>query len=71
MKILNQKGEGSCYIEFLPGKYKGKCWNKESIYMNEEDFGFVLKCIEEGFPQYDYYSFNEIPLHLGTHFGRN
>ena len=28
--------EGTCYIEVLPGQYKHKCWNSESIYFSEE-----------------------------------
>lgn len=52
--------KGSCYIEVLPGKYMGKCWNKESIFLTEEDFGFIMPIIKKCYSEFDYYSLNEI-----------
>jgi len=62
MKIIRSKEklEGSCYIEVLPGKYLGECWNEKSIFFTEEVFGFIEKSIDIEFPEYDHYAFNEI-----------
>ncbi|MCM3038789.1 hypothetical protein M3201_03620 [Paenibacillus motobuensis] len=62
MKIIRDKEEleGTCYIEVLPGKYLGQCWNEESIFFDEEVFGYIEKSIENIFPEYDHYAFNEI-----------
>ncbi|MDZ4727502.1 MAG: hypothetical protein SH817_15195 [Leptospira sp.] len=53
--------EGTCYIEFLPGKYTGKCWNESSIYINEETFLIFEDLFKEVLINYDHYSFNEMP----------
>ncbi|MEK4526167.1 hypothetical protein CXK86_03695 [Paenibacillus sp. BGI2013] len=62
MKIIRDREEleGTGYIEVLPGKYLGQCWNEDSIYFDEEVFGFVEKTIENIFSGYDHYAFNEI-----------
>jgi hypothetical protein len=52
--------QGTCYMEVLPGKYCGKCWNAESTYFEEEHFGFLEEVIARHWPQYDHYAFNEI-----------
>ncbi|MGW8956951.1 hypothetical protein [Paenibacillus sp. NPDC055715] len=62
MKIIKNKEEleGTCYIEILPGRYLGQCWNDTSIFLTEEVFGFIEKSIESEYPTYDHYAFNEI-----------
>lgn len=37
----NKDRDGTCYFEFLPGIYRDKCWNEESVFMDEEVFGFI------------------------------
>lgn len=34
MKIIRNKEEleGTCYIEILPGRYLGQCWNDTSSF---------------------------------------
>ncbi|MEQ6353597.1 hypothetical protein ABNX05_03105 [Lysinibacillus sp. M3] len=54
--------EDSCYIEVLPDKYKGKCWNASSIYFTEENFGYIMPAFEKCYKKFDYYSFNEIDI---------
>lgn len=54
--------EGSCYIEVLPSKYKGECWNKNSIFFTEENFGYILPAFEKCYKKFDYYAFNEIDI---------
>lgn len=60
--------EGTCYIEILPGRYKGNCWNKESIFFEEETFGYLERGIEMEFSKYDHFAFNEIPKKFGKRF---
>lgn len=52
--------KGTCYMEVLPDKYKGKCWNADSLYFEEEDMGYFEPIIKQYFPSYDHYAFNEI-----------
>ncbi|MFJ8459249.1 hypothetical protein ACIQ57_08965 [Lysinibacillus xylanilyticus] len=54
--------EGSCYIEVLPDKYKGECWNTSSIFFTEENFGYIMHAFEKCYKKFDYYAFNEIDI---------
>ncbi|WP_068783348.1 hypothetical protein [Paenibacillus phocaensis] len=62
MKLIRdmKELEGTCYIEVLPGKYLGQCWNENSIFFDEEVFGYLEKSLENIFSGYDHYAFNEI-----------
>ncbi|MGG4345787.1 hypothetical protein [Paenibacillus lautus] len=57
MKIyrLNEL-EGSCYIKVLPGPYRNRCWNEDSIYMDEETFGYLDSAVEKEYEPYDHYA---------------
>lgn len=55
-----QELEGTCYLEILPGKYMNKCWNKESIFFDEEVFLYFEPIIAKAFDKYDHYSFQAI-----------
>ncbi|MFE0507854.1 hypothetical protein ACWF7H_26330 [Peribacillus butanolivorans] len=52
--------EGSCYIEVLPDKNKGECWNTSSIFFTEENFGYIMPAFEKCYKKFDYFAFNEI-----------
>lgn len=52
---------GTCYIELLPGQYRGECWTLDSVFLTEEVFGFVEPIVERHVPAYDHYAFTEIP----------
>lgn len=54
--------KGSCYIEVLPDKYKGECWNTSSIFFTEENFGYIMPAFEKCYKKFDYYAFNEIDI---------
>lgn len=54
--------KNSCYIELLPDKYKGKCWNTSSIYFTENNFGYIEPVIEKCYKEFEYYAFNEIEI---------
>ncbi|WP_242222579.1 hypothetical protein [Bacillus cereus group sp. BfR-BA-01380] len=54
--------EGSCYIEVLPDKYKGECWNTSSIFFTEENFGYIMPAFEKCYKKFDYFAFNEIDI---------
>jgi hypothetical protein len=56
IKDLN-KLEGTAYFEFFPGKYKNKCWNKESVFIDEESFGLIEPIFERCIEKYDHYAF--------------
>jgi hypothetical protein len=62
LHILNEKSdlEGTAYIELLPGRYTGKCWNKGSLFLDEATFGFFEKIVERSLPEYDHYAFTEV-----------
>jgi hypothetical protein len=51
---------GTCYIEILPGRYRGKHWNAESVYFEEVPFGCLEPTIARHWPAYSHYAFNEI-----------
>lgn len=51
---------GTCYIELLPGKYKGTCWMPGSLFLTEELFGFIEPIVQRHVPAYDHYAFTEI-----------
>jgi hypothetical protein len=51
---------GSCYFEILPGIYKGKCWSQNSVFMNEEVFGYLEPIFEYHVSDFDHYAFIEI-----------
>jgi hypothetical protein len=52
--------EGTAYIELLPGKYKGQCWNRNSLFFDEATFGLFEKIVERNVPDYDHYAFTEV-----------
>ncbi len=54
---------GTCYFEFLPGKYKKKCWNDESVFLDEETFALIEPIIARHERGFDHYSFVEIQRH--------
>jgi hypothetical protein len=52
--------DGTAYIELMPGKYKGVCWNDGSLFFEEEVFGYFEPCIERHVPDFDHYAFTEM-----------
>lgn len=54
--------EGSAYMEFLPGRYRGTCWNPASLYTTEETFGYLEPILERHVARYDHFAFNEIAV---------
>jgi len=62
MEIIKDLKElnGTCYIEVLPGKYNGVCWNAESIFFDEESFSYLEKLIGQIYGEYDHYDFSVI-----------
>ena len=62
LQILKDKSQldGTAYFELLPGKYKEKCWNEGSLFLDEETFGFFETIVESCVPEYDHYAFIEV-----------
>ena len=56
---------GSCYMEFLPGVFKGQCWNAESLFFDFDGEGFyiVQTIIAFHVPSYDLYDNTAIDSH--------
>ncbi|MCX7167846.1 MAG: hypothetical protein NTV11_16435 [Rhodocyclales bacterium] len=55
--IWNQDGrQDSGYMELLPGEYTGKCWNRESAFIREDEFADALESIfARHAPDFDHY----------------
>lgn len=62
--IIKNKAEldCTCYVELLPGKYKDQCWNENSLFFEEEVFGYLEKIISRRALSYDHYAFTEINM---------
>jgi len=62
LRVIEDKSalQGTVFVELLPGRYKGTFWNNDSIFFDEETFGFFEAIIEHEAPDYDHYSFTEI-----------
>lgn len=64
-KLIKDKKhlKGSCYFEFLPGKYKDVCWNEESVYLKEDCVAFFEYFLHKVSEKYDHYAFTEFNSH--------
>ena len=51
--------EGTCYFEFLPGKYENKCWGEYSAYLTEDSLVLIEELLIQVNPYYDHYSVTE------------
>lgn len=51
---------GTLYFEFLPGRYAGRCWNEESVFMAEDVFRLIEFAFARHVPGYDHYAFMAI-----------
>ena len=62
IRIIKNKDEldGTAYVELLPGAYSNQCWNENSLFFEEEVFGYLEKMISRHVPSYDHYAFTEI-----------
>ncbi len=56
--------EGTCYFEILPGQYLGKCWNENSIFLEEEVFGYLEPSIQKAFSEFDHNGFHSIDIDI-------
>jgi hypothetical protein len=52
---------GTCYFEFLPGAYKGSCWNETSVFLSEDSYNLIEPAFEGRIVDYDHYSFMAVP----------
>lgn len=62
----NTKLNGTCYIELLPGPYKKKCWNANSVFFEDEVFGLLEPTFEKHFTNFDHFAFQEISRDVWT-----
>lgn len=63
IRLIYDKSElrGTCYVELVPGKYEGQCWNDGSLFLAEEAWGYLEPVIKEVEPNCDHYSFVDVP----------
>jgi hypothetical protein len=52
--------DGTAYFELLPGPYRESCWGPDSVFLDEEAFGFIEPIFERLCPAFDHYAFTEI-----------
>ena len=45
------------------GALQDRCWNEDSIYMDEETFGYLESAVKEYEP-YGHYAFNEVDAEI-------
>lgn len=57
---------GTLYIELMPGAYQGKCWCQGSVFLSEEAFHVLEHAFRRHVPEYNYYSFMELPRLQGV-----
>jgi hypothetical protein len=57
---LDSKPEGTVFFELLPRSFGNRCWNSDSIYIDEEVFGLIEQIIIESVSSYDHYAFTEL-----------
>jgi hypothetical protein len=51
---------GTCYFEFLPGRYSNKCWSVDSVFLTEDVFAHIEPTFEKHRPNFGHYSFTDI-----------
>jgi len=58
-KLYRNKKElnGTCYFEFLPGKYQNKCWNDNSVFLSEDSVYLFEDLLKKVNNKYDHYAF--------------
>ena len=61
-KLIKDKSEleGTCYFEFLPGKFKDEHWNNTSVFLSDDSMFVVEDLFEKNFIKYDHCGFCEI-----------
>lgn len=59
IKDVNQC-ENTCYFEFLPGTFKDKCWNEESVFIYYLQICYIELILAKYIFNYDQYSFMSV-----------
>ena len=54
--------KGTCYIEFVPGRYTGEHWSSTAVFLSEEAFLPLRDVFIRHYRGFDYYGINNIPL---------
>lgn len=65
MKLQDLEGHDVYEFSYLRNYNKDICenhWNKDSIYVSDEDFSKISKYIEKFINSFDYYGVNEVSL---------
>lgn len=51
--------EGTWYVEFLPRRFEGRCWNPDAVYLHMDAVTLFEPLLQRHVPGYDYYAFIE------------
>jgi hypothetical protein len=54
--------QGSCYMEIFPNNYEGGYWNESSIFLTEENFGYIMPVFEKCCEEFDYCGVNGMDI---------
>lgn len=57
--------ESTALIEVVPGRYDGRHWRPDGIFVCEDAFGMAEGIIARHCPAYDHFGPNEIPREVG------
>lgn len=57
--------KGSGYYQICPGKFNGRFWQQECVFVREDVFGVTEGIIYNHYPNYNSMGINDIPKALG------
>lgn len=60
--ITEEKRKGTCYFEFQKGKFKGKFWLQDSLYLHGDEFDelMLFRLFSESMEEFNYYGTSEV-----------
>lgn len=57
----DKRGTDTCYMEFIPGRFRGKHWNKDAVFIHEDVLPYFLIPIYRRW-KFDPWDNNEMPV---------
>jgi hypothetical protein len=55
LRTIDTLPDDTCYFEFLPGKYQDKCWNENSVFIEEEIIYIIEDLLYKSNKNFDRY----------------
>ncbi|MCB1143274.1 MAG: hypothetical protein H7A24_12350 [Leptospiraceae bacterium] len=62
---------GTGYIELLPGKFDGKFWNENSLFIDHDIFNWIEPFIIKYFPAFEPYDFRIIESEIWSNISQD